>query len=361
MRRVQLAVVFAVLSLSSFAMAQDPKGNPASKDYRQFQLRREDRVGSAGDAGRARARAGDCKGALGSFDAAARGSIDPSVRRDRGLCHEKLGNAFPAMEDFRFYLNAQPDAPDADQIRERLVRLEEETGVAARGSNNANASSSNDTGSRNGSRAGDAEPDNNRSDRFNYDKFVEERRRQSVAETSPLRFGTGAILLPRYMFRHLSPGDGFTISDPYSHSLGLAIKFPVSRALVPFVDFSYSQVGKGVTSVGGPGGFFGFEIRLPIAPSADITPFINLAAGYEDFSGGARQAKLGYLQGRGQVGLRFALGSSLAIELGGNLAYGQVFIRDAPTSVSANGVVFALPDQFSLLAVGVNAGVGLAF
>jgi hypothetical protein len=51
----------------------------------------------------------------------------------------------------------------------------------------------------------------------------------------------------------------------------------------------------------------------------------------------------------------------LAIELGGNLAYGQVFIRDAPTSVSANGVVFALPDQFSLLAVGVNAGVGLAF
>lgn len=366
MRRVQLAVIFAVLSLPTFAMAQDSKANPASKDFRQFQLRREDRAGAAGDSGRARARAGDCQGALASFDAAARSSIDPNVRRDRGLCHEKLGNAFPAMEDFRFYLHAQPDAPDADQIRERLVRLEEETGVAARGSN-ASSSSTTETSSQGSSgrkvgRPGsEAEPDTNRSDGFNYDKFVDARRRQHDAESSPLRFGTGAIFLPRYSLRHFGADSAFLFSGEIAHSLAVSVKFPVSKVLVPFVDFSYSQIGKGTQSASGPGGFLGFEFRFPVAPTGDITPFANLALGFEDYTGGARQPKFSYVQGRAQAGIRFAIGPSLGIELGGNAAYGQAYLRDIPTAVSAAGAVMQFQEDFSVLALGFNAGVALAF
>ena len=62
-------------------------------------------------AARARARAGDCAGALPAFDAAIRVTIEPTLRRDRGLCHEKLGDPFPAIEDYRAYLVARADAP----------------------------------------------------------------------------------------------------------------------------------------------------------------------------------------------------------------------------------------------------------
>ncbi len=75
-------------------------------------------------AARARMRNGDCAGALDPFDQALVSSVDPTLRRDRGLCHEKLGDTFPAIDDFRVYLTASPDAADADNIRQRLARLE---------------------------------------------------------------------------------------------------------------------------------------------------------------------------------------------------------------------------------------------
>jgi hypothetical protein len=81
---------------------------------------------------RAQARRGDCLGALEVFDAALRSSIDATLRRDRGLCHERLGNVYPAIDDFRAYLTASPNAPDAVDIRRRLTRLEARIGEAAR-------------------------------------------------------------------------------------------------------------------------------------------------------------------------------------------------------------------------------------
>jgi hypothetical protein len=72
-------------------------------------------------------RNGDCPGALEAFDTVLRTAVAPDVNRDRGLCREKLGLPFPAADDYRAYLTARPDAPDADGIRERLVRLEQES------------------------------------------------------------------------------------------------------------------------------------------------------------------------------------------------------------------------------------------
>jgi len=90
----------------------------------------------AGDAitlGRTRMAKGDYSGALEAFDAALRTSIDPTVHRDRGLCHEQLAHPFPAIDDFRIYLTALPDAPDAEDIRNRLNQLETANGLGGTG------------------------------------------------------------------------------------------------------------------------------------------------------------------------------------------------------------------------------------
>jgi hypothetical protein len=70
---------------------------------------------------------GRCDEALEPFDAAVSSrSEDASVRRDRGVCHERLGHPAPAIEDYRAYLSMDPTAPDAASIRTRLDALEAE-------------------------------------------------------------------------------------------------------------------------------------------------------------------------------------------------------------------------------------------
>ncbi len=56
-------------------------------------------------------------GATDAFDVALRTSIEPELRRDRGMCHEKLGHPFPAIDDYRAYLVGRPNAPDSDAIQ----------------------------------------------------------------------------------------------------------------------------------------------------------------------------------------------------------------------------------------------------
>lgn len=120
-----VATCAAVWLLAPAAFAQKPR----SSEVQPFNLRRDAAGSAAAQAGRGLARRGDCQAALAAFDEAVRANMDPTLRRDRGLCHEKLGNLFPAIDDLRVYLTAMPDAPDADAIRVRLLRLEEQAGV----------------------------------------------------------------------------------------------------------------------------------------------------------------------------------------------------------------------------------------
>src|SRR5262249_19802363 len=106
-----LSPVLAVTSADAAPPA--PSGGP-SRSSTQFTLRREEAGGADGQVARQRARGGDCASALPSFDAAIRVTIEPTLRRDRGLCHEKLNHPFPAIDDYRAYLIARPEAPDAD-------------------------------------------------------------------------------------------------------------------------------------------------------------------------------------------------------------------------------------------------------
>jgi hypothetical protein len=134
MRKVLAANVLALAGAlgggPADAQQQQPPAPQASQKYKAqpLHLHRQQRGAEAlGDSARARMRSGDCASALEAFDAALRTSADPSLRRDRGLCHERLGHAYPAMDDLRAYLTARPDATDADEIRQHLVGLEQST------------------------------------------------------------------------------------------------------------------------------------------------------------------------------------------------------------------------------------------
>jgi hypothetical protein len=40
------------------------------------------------------------------------GVRNPTLRRDRGPRHERLGHPYPARDDYRAYLTAEPNAPE---------------------------------------------------------------------------------------------------------------------------------------------------------------------------------------------------------------------------------------------------------
>ncbi len=101
-----------------------------SRSSTQFTLRREEAGGAELQRRAGRARAGDCAWRLAFVRC--RDPLPRKIRRSvatRGLCHENLGHPFPAIDDYRIYLTARPEAPDADQIRQRLAALEEQTGT----------------------------------------------------------------------------------------------------------------------------------------------------------------------------------------------------------------------------------------
>src|ERR1700677_198649 len=92
----------AALLSAALAGAQDA---PKPKYKAQpLNLHRDGPGSQAADRARARMKSGDCPGALDAFDAALSQSHDPTLYRDRGRCHEKLGHPFPAIDDYRIYL-----------------------------------------------------------------------------------------------------------------------------------------------------------------------------------------------------------------------------------------------------------------
>jgi hypothetical protein len=125
---VAIAAAVGVVLVAGIAGGQGAT-EPAKK-YKIVPLnlqRQQQGTQGMADVARARVRDGDCEGALTAFEEALRTSNDPTIHRDRGLCHEKLGHPYPAIDDYRVYLTHAPDALDADGIRARLLRLEDQT------------------------------------------------------------------------------------------------------------------------------------------------------------------------------------------------------------------------------------------
>lgn len=366
---------FALLLAAESAQAQSKPAQSSS----QFTLRRGEAAGSEAQAARGRARAGDCAGALPAFDIAIRATIDATLRRDRGLCHEKLGHPYPAIDDYRAYLQARPEAPDGDQIRQRLAALEEQVGIgaaspppkgdgagggidasaggaasgsSASGSANASvslgggasASSSSSSSERSrviGPKAGEPER--------SYDYYAKEEKLHDTAEESPLRRGSGAILgaviLPYRTMLFDDTYAGYALAGTLRYSFGANI------TLMGEVGYAgYGTAGRG--GIGTGGGLItllGLEARIPVSKFAADLILLGGGVGYERLSksfligsSGAAGADLAQngITVRGRFGYRHVFGPSFGIDLLAEPGFANFFARDGVEA--ANGLTFGI-------------------
>lgn len=333
MRRARVAVLvswtFAALAVTASASAQPapakaPNNPTGARSSAQFTLRREEAGGSAAQTARNRARAGDCAGALPSFDVAIQRTIEPTLKRDRGLCHEKLGNVFPAIDDFRAYLTAAPNAPDAEQIRQRLGALEQQSGGPSSMSKDedgepiggeASASLSVGKSGVKASASSSSKPAREPEEAgLSYDQRVAREKSADDAEVSPLRDGTGVVLgpfvhIPRFFF-----GEG--ASSKLSYGVGIAIRYSTGRHLSVISELGYAGIGtKGEnTSMSGPLLFGGLEFRLPVTPFSGDHVLLRAGLGYERYVVSGTRFVSDTILGRAGLGFRHVFGPSVALE-----------------------------------------------
>ncbi|MFO0668915.1 MAG: tetratricopeptide repeat protein, partial [Polyangiaceae bacterium] len=249
--------------------------------------------------GRARAKQGDCKGALDAFDAGLKGSSDPTVRRDRGICHENLGHPYPAMADYRAYLTALPDAPDSPDIRQRLERLqddsrnaegererEDETSVAAAtgtasfsvkastSGGGASASANARAGAASGGGAPTPEDASTSKEMNGHDAAAALERKEAAlavemeSRSSALRGGTGAVVGVFAGPRWFMPNTPGAVTQG-GYMVGATLRYSMGPVLSPLLDVGYTGMtsSDGVTNTAG--GFMimgGAEARIRLDP-----------------------------------------------------------------------------------------------
>jgi hypothetical protein len=356
----------AFMSFAPDASAQQKGGGAGAGPERsstQFTLRRQDAGVVEAQTARARARAGDCVGALPAFDAAVEKTIEPSLRRDRGLCHESLGHPYPAIEDYRAYLHASPDAADADQIRQRLAALEgqvgtdgsarpakdkdketpAETGDSARasfsiGTGGASASSS-VSGSTSAAAAADGGHTTERG--TTYDQQVAQEKLADVAEASPLRNGSGVVLgpflhMPRFFF-------GERANDKLGYGVGLALRYATGPTLSLISELGYAGIGTSgeASSASGPLLLGGVELRLPLSRFAGDHILLRGGVGYERHVVSGTRAVNDNLLGRFGLGYRHVFGPSMGLEVlaDGGPAYVMPENEDSRLNIVLGGSV----------------------
>lgn len=337
MRRSVLAVPSLVVSLVSLiglardARAQDAKSAGPAKSSSQFSLRRDEAGGPDASIARGRARGGDCANALPAFDAAVKATIDPTLRRDRGICHEQLKHTFPAIEDYRAYLTARPDAPDSDQIRQRLSVLEGQGETASAsgednpeigGNTNAKATANVKVGTSSSARAsakssssGDSPGSRDMSNSRDFDTRVKEEHLADSADGSPLRYGRGVVLGPVVHLPRFFLGDGANKDLGYGVALGLRYSTGPVLSLISEIGFSGVGTDGTNTSSSGPLLLGGIELRIPVSRFAGDHLLVRGGLGYERPITTGTRAVNDVVLGRFGFGFRHVFGPSLGFEL----------------------------------------------
>jgi hypothetical protein len=345
---------------SASAAPKDPSGKS-----QPLQLHKDEPGGNDGTLARSRARSGDCAGALPSFDAAIRTTIEPTLRRDRGLCHEKLNHPYPAIDDYRAYLTARPDANDADQIREHLARLEEQTGQggpSSQASKNNDSSSSSSSGeasasvsvgssgasasssSSGSSKHKDEGPSSSEKD---YDSYLAQERLADAADTSPLRYGEGWILgplvhIPRFFVGGAAPKD-------MAYAVGGTIRYSTGPTFALVSEVAYGGIGKSgdTTAAGGPLVFLGGELRVGISHYNSDQILVGGGLGFERYVVSGTRVGADFIPLRGRLGYRHVFGPAVGIEatLDGGAAYMIPDSQSVTTSSAPSGTTTVKSDN----------------
>jgi Tetratricopeptide repeat len=266
-------------------------------------------LSTAGDLAEQRMHAGDCAGALDAFDAALQNSVDPQLHRDRGMCHEKLGQPFPAIDDYRLYLTQRPNAPDADAIRARVTALETQVGIVKPGE----AGVSDQTGAAVTTSIGgetDLGEPTSGGTTAGQESIEKNEQLESQADASSLRRGHGLIL------GLVVGGRYFTSSSLGGAELGgVDLRYSFSRVSTVLVELSIGHVNGGgtVNALSGPGIMGGYEARIALNSRVSDALLLGATFRYESLS-----ESNGYvyalLEPEGRFGYRHVFGPALGVE-----------------------------------------------
>lgn len=309
MSRSVAALAPLLLLLPASVLAQGRPLGTGGKQPETFTLSRHVTSG-AEDAARAKFAAGDCTAALDLFDQAIAHAADPALRRDRGICHERLGHTYPAIDDFRAYLSAVPHARDEGDIQARLAKLEGREAPAPYVAPEDQPPEA---------------PKAKLSGKTMY-QIEDDERRLGDAEASPLRRGTGFLLGAYFGVR--------TVADPGANYWGLGQRVGLRLGWSPvrlntfYIEGGFHWVDADRPSgMTGPEALIGWELRLPLDRYASHHILLGAGMGYERFVVGGTNAALSALSWRGKLGYRFVIGSgfglSATLDAGPLLAFGE--------------------------------------
>jgi hypothetical protein len=278
---------------------------------------------------RALAAKGDCAHALASFDIALRSTIDMTIRRDRGLCHEALGNAFPAMDDYRAYLTVSPDAADADDIRARLERLETQTGVGGPSTVPVEKKKSAEDVPDEPAQIGDVTIQTSDTGKrtkeahVSYEAEEDSYHKYDQAMTSPLRRGTGAIFgaygegLALGFGGNAGIGGGEGFFTP-GFEIGVSVRWYLSQVSgfnfqLGYVNYEFEAIGT-TEAAGGVALSVAYEARIRLDQYATHAIVLGPAFEYQYISE-AQGGGANIMIPEGRVGYRVILGYGVGLEL----------------------------------------------
>lgn len=292
--------------------------------------------------GRARMRNGDCAGAIEAFDEALRHSIDPTLNRDRGLCHDQLGHPYPAIDDYRAYLTAEPDAPDAQSIQARLDRLEmqitgrpassdadDDTPPGMRTSGSASASASGagvqasaSLGTSGGGTGGPSGESSSRAPRDTMD-YIEH---DNDELRSPLRRGKGWSLAPFFAeHKWFTSGTNFGDAQTWAECVGLQFRYSFGHVSTLFIEGGYTRFNSTAASsalftMQGLTSQVGLELRFPFDEDYNNQLIVAPGIGFEywvetENVAGGSSLDVGMLLPRVRVGWRHMLATSASLDL----------------------------------------------
>lgn len=335
-RSLQVAVVLVSVVGSGPALAQQRAGH---------QIRQApDGSVSAGARARAKARADDCAGALPLFDEAIRVTVEPTLRRDRGACHDKLGNAAAAVEDYRAYLYARPEGADAKTVEERIQVLTGQTdgGGAKHDDDKGGGASASASLSINGEGAsakagGGSDGDGDKGkgdDGISYDDYAARVKKRDQADASAVRTGTGGafgfyLSIRGFPKRFLSSSVGYNV--------GVSPRYSVTSNLTIVGELGFAAFGtKAREAVGGIALWVGAELRVKLDSYGSNAVLLGLGPGYERYSALDRASPTLFNTGhiRGRLGFRHVFGANMALDL--SFDPSAVFFDPGPQTASVD-------------------------
>jgi hypothetical protein len=377
MRTVLPAVgLFGAIVWSAGGAGAQQSATPAKYKPQPLLLQHE-QLGSdvLAGVGRTRMHNGDWAGALDAFDVVLRSAADPTVSRDRGICHEQLGHVFPAIDDYRAYVTAMPDAPDADGVRQRLARLEQQGTGRSSASSDVPGDVAHGDGIAGGS-AGTAPTAPARSlSRAAADQAGQPRdkmdyidRDDDTAARSPFRWSRGFTLSP-FLEEHkwLGGGGSFGDANTWSESVGLELRYSVAGSGALFVAGGYEHFNATAVdpaTLGGLTAQVGYEFRFSLDPDADDQLLLSPAVGYEHLAVTPTDPQfsnqtVGAIVPRMRLGYRHMIAAAVALDLGIDGGYCKYFEYGSPGAGGVSSATQQLLSSNVLVAAGVALGWAL--